>query len=99
MEKTERLKKIIKAVPNAKDDFEKKYYTIEFNSTLVPRTLTKRLTLVPRTLTLMARTIYKRCEKDGKPISEGIEYWKKLSKEPEEFAEIRIVWDMDLKLD
>ncbi|MBE6005491.1 MAG: hypothetical protein E7232_15750 [Lachnospiraceae bacterium] len=67
--------------------------------TLVPRTLTKRLTLVPRTLTLLARTIYKRCEKDGKPIPEGIEYWKKLSKEPEEFAEIRIVWDMDSKLD
>ena len=57
-----------------------------------------RKTGMREVISLLARTIYKRCEKDGKPIPEGIEYWKKLSNEPEEFAEIRIVWDMDLKL-
>ena len=45
---------------------------------------------------ILARTIYKRYEANGKQIPTGVAHWKKISEDPEEFAEVRLIWDRDL---
>lgn len=42
---------------------------------------------------ILAKTIFDRTKDKGNDMPSGVIHWQELAKNPEEFAEIRLVWD------